>query len=130
MYRLGIDLVDVRRIERLIQRFGSVFLDRVFSLDEQSSLAGSGKGSGKNVAVSLAARFAAKEAVFKASSGDFGHGTFRWKSVEILRNPSGRPFLRFDDALAPFLGQDFWDISMTHEYPYAQAIVMRCLKGK
>jgi holo-[acyl-carrier protein] synthase len=125
MYRLGIDLVDVRRIERLIQRFGAVFLNRVFSLDEQSSLA----GSGKNIAVSLGARFAAKEAVFKASSGDFGPKTFRWKSVEILKNPSGRPFLRFDKALEPFLGQDLWDISMTHEYPYAQAIVIRCLRG-
>ncbi|MBI1850698.1 MAG: holo-ACP synthase [Planctomycetes bacterium] len=80
---VGIDLVDIVRVERLLARYGPRFVDRVFTVDEARYCA-----SRSRPAVHFAARFAAKEAVLKALGTGFGLGA-ELREVEVLRGSSG-----------------------------------------
>jgi len=81
---VGVDLVEVARLQRAEARWGRVFLERVFTPRE---LADAGGGAARSQR--LAVRFAAKEAVFKALGT--GRPALGWRDVEIVRETSGRP---------------------------------------
>lgn len=107
----GVDIVEIKRLERAVKRWGDVFLERVFT---EKEIAYSKK---KHYPLQhLAARFAAKEAVFKA----FGtRPALNFKDIEIFNDPYGRPCCRVKNKLEPV----FLSISHTHEYAVASAII-------
>lgn len=86
---IGIDLVDIRRIERLIQRFGDPFLQKIFTKEERAYASASPHPS-----QAYANRFAAKEAASKALGTGMREG-IGWQDIEIIRAPTGAPSLHF-----------------------------------
>jgi len=90
----GIDVVEIERIQQAIDRYGQRFLNRVFSPDEQAYCLRK-----RNAAESLAARFAAKEAAAKALGTGISRGV-SWLEIEVVRELSGRPTLRFHGRAA------------------------------
>lgn len=115
---LGIDVVDVDRFRGLLARRPGL-ADRLFTAGEQAYAARQ-----LDPAPSLAARFAAKEAVMKALG--VGLGAFRFTDVEVLRQASGQPLLELRDAaarLADEQGVGKWLISLSHTSSIAEAVV-------
>jgi holo-[acyl-carrier protein] synthase len=113
----GIDLVDLERFERTIQRQGERFLQRIFTPRELALFS--------DHTESLAARFAAKEAVAKALG--CGIGAIRWQDIEILRDEHNAPSLTLYAAalqLAEELGLDTWSISLSHTHRQAVALAV------
>jgi len=117
---IGIDLVEVARIEASVRRYGAHFLDRVFTMDEQRYC-----GSKVNAGERYAARFAAKEAAMKALGTGWSQGV-TWRDLEVGRELSGRPTLLVHGAAqarAVQLGIRHWSLSLTHTPEYAMAQV-------
>ena len=117
MIRTGIDIVEVERIERALTRFGERFFDLIYTQQERVDAHG-------HVA-SLAARFAAKEAVSKALGT--GIGRVNWKDIEILHDDQQQPILRLHgqaEVLASSLNLTQWSISLSHTHSLAIAIAM------
>lgn len=113
----GADLVEVRRIVRLQERYGRRFTERVFTARELRDSSG--------CADSLAARWAAKEAVAKALGTGFGPIDHR--EVEVVRGEAGQPALCLwgaARALAEARGLTAWSISMAHDGGLALAFVV------
>lgn len=114
---LGIDLIEVYRIEAALDRWGDRFLTRIYTEAERMRY--------RDKPLSLAARFAAKEAVMKAlGTGVRGVG---WKDIEIMPDRRGKPFVRLYGrglARAQELGIQLWDISLTHTKDYSLASVV------
>ncbi|MBN9247563.1 holo-ACP synthase [Hyphomicrobium sp.] len=122
---IGNDLCDIRRIERTIERFGDRFLQRVFTAEERRKAF-----SRAHAARTFAKRFAAKEAASKALGTGFRHGV-HLKDIGVVNDPSGRPTLSLTGGagarLAKLIPEGFKariDITLTDEYPLAQAIVI------
>ncbi len=125
MIGLGSDVVDIRRIERALQRYGDRFLDRIFTPVERAR----SEGKVSRVA-SYAKRFAAKEACSKALGTGFRRGVF-WRDMGVVNLASGRPTMKLTGGAAARLaelmppGMDARiDITLTDEPPLAQAIVI------
>lgn len=117
----GIDLTEIDRIEHSIERFGGRFLDRVFTAGEQEYCLRK-----RRSAESFAARFAAKEAGAKALGTGISHGV-TWKEIEVVRERSGKPSLRFHGRaaeLAERLGVANTALSLTHTGQMAMASVV------
>ncbi len=122
---IGSDIIDIRRIERTIERFGARFLDRVFTETERR------KSDGRaNRAASYAKRFAAKEACSKALGTGFRRGVF-WRDLGVVNLPSGKPTLALTggalDRLAEITPSGMTaqiDLTITDDHPQAQAIVI------
>ena len=117
----GIDLVEVARIARLVDEHGQRFLDRCFTAHEQQCAQDT-----KRRNEHLAARFAAKEAVFKALGTGWSGGV-AWTDVEVVRLPSGQPSLKVTGRAAEIaaqLGIREWHISITHTDAHAMASVI------
>jgi len=115
--RSGVDLIELERIEGIIRRYGSRFLERVFTPRELAEV-------GENTA-SLAVRFAAKEAVAKALGT--GIGDVGWQEIEVLRGPARQPNLSLSGraaSLAVELGLVTWSLSLTHNQSQAIALVV------
>jgi holo-[acyl-carrier protein] synthase len=111
-----VDLVEVSRIEKTIARFGRRFLERVFT-PQELQLANSR-------ASSLAARFAAKEAVSKALGT--GIGSIGWQEIEVLQGTQGQPVLHLHGSAAlraAELGLREWALSLSHTQDQAIAVV-------
>lgn len=122
---LGSDLVDIRRIERMIARFGGRFLDRIFTEAERRKC-----DRRANPAASYARRFAAKEACAKALGTGFRRGVF-WRDLGVVNLPSGRPTMRLTGGALRQLAEITptgmtarLDITLTDEPPIAQAVVI------
>jgi holo-[acyl-carrier protein] synthase len=122
---LGNDIIDIRRVERTIERYGERFLSRVFTEIERRK---SDNRAGR--AASYAKRFAAKEACAKALGTGFRQGVF-WRDVGVVNLPSGRPTLQLTGGAARALEQLTpeghevrIDLSITDDFPTAQAIVI------
>src|SRR5580765_5238706 len=90
----GIDLVEIRRIQQSLERYGQRFLNRVYTSAEQAYCLRK-----RNAAESLAARFAAKEAGAKALGTGMSRGV-TWLEIEVVRAPGARPALRFHGRAA------------------------------
>ena len=95
----GTDLIDIRRIERALARFGHRFAERVLVDDEYQRFC-----THRKPAHYLAKRFAAKEAFSKAM-GTGIHFPVNWHNVSVANERSGRPYLKFSEALAALLKQ-------------------------
>jgi len=117
----GIDVVEVGRIHDSIERFGQRFLDRIFTGAEQAYCR-----RRRRSAESLAARFAAKEAGAKALGTGISRGV-NWLEIEVIREPGGRPALRFHGRaaeIAASLGVAHAALSLTHTADLALASVV------
>lgn len=115
--RVGVDMIEVARIQRAASRHGERFFKRFFT-DRERELC-------QDQPRRLAARLAAKEAVAKAIGT--GIGDIRWVEIEILHDGRGRPVLHLHgDAarLATELGLTAWDISLSHTEENAIAFVV------
>lgn len=113
----GVDLIEIERLEGTIQRYGDRFLKRVFTQQELDE-------AGQSMA-SLAARFAAKEAVAKALGT--GIGTVAWQEIEVLRGEARQPVLHLHgeaSRLAARLGLQDWSLSLSHTHTHAIAMVV------
>ena len=117
----GIDMVEIERIQHSMDRYGSRFLNRVFTAGEQAYCLRK-----RNAAESFAARFAAKEAGAKALGTGMSHGVY-WLEIEVVREPSGRPTLHFHGRAAEIaarLGCARAALSVTHTAELATASVV------
>ena len=122
---LGNDIIDIRRIERTLARFGDRFLDRVFTPVERAK-----SDRRAQRAASYAKRFAAKEACSKALGTGFRRGVF-WRDMGVVNLPSGRPTLKLTGGAAEQLAritpegyEARIDLTLTDDFPQAQAIVI------
>jgi holo-[acyl-carrier protein] synthase len=114
---VGVDLVEVRRIAALVERHGERFTGRVFTPGEVADCDGR--------AESLAARWAAKEAVAKALGT--GIGAVGWHEIEVLRGEGGCPAVLLHGraaALAADRGLARWALSLAHDGGLALAFVV------
>ena len=117
----GIDIAEVPRIADSIEKFGDRFLNRVFTDGERSYC-----DSKANRHERYAARFAAKEAAMKAIGTGWNHGV-RWRDIEVVRMPGGRPTIQFHGKAAEFaakLGAVHVALSLTHTREHAMAQVI------
>ena len=115
----GIDLVDVERIEDMLDRHGTRFIDRCFTVREQMYCEKSTAARSQR----YAARFAAKEAVFKAIGTGLVDG-MAFSQIEVLRAPDGEPSLELQGRVAEVAqreGIDRWLLSLSHIKLYATA---------
>src|ERR1700733_4447922 len=116
----GIDIIEIDRVARSIERFGDRFLHRIFTSGEIAYCSRK-----KNAAESYAGRFAAKEAGAKALGTGIQHGV-TWKELEVRRQPGSRPTLHFSGrarAIAGQLGVTHVSLSLTHTATLAMATV-------
>ena len=114
-------MVEIRRIEHAVDRYGGRFLDRVFTQREQAYCLRK-----RNSGESFAARFAAKEAGAKALGTGISYGV-SWLEIEVVREPSGRPTLEFHGRAAQIasrLGAVHAALSITHTAELAMASVV------
>jgi holo-[acyl-carrier protein] synthase len=122
---IGTDLCDIRRIERTLERFGERFLDRIYTdLERSRCLARA------NPPAHFAQRYAAKEACSKALGTGFRQGVF-WRDMGVDNLRSGKPFLTLTggalerlQSLTPEGKTAQVDLTLTDEYPMAQAVVI------
>jgi holo-[acyl-carrier protein] synthase len=122
---LGSDSVDIRRIERTIERYGERFLNRIFTDVERA------KSDRRRLrAASYAKRFAAKEACSKALGTGLHQGV-AWRDMGVVNLPSGKPTMRLTGGAAERLAtitppghRAQIDITITDDFPIAQAIVI------
>jgi holo-[acyl-carrier protein] synthase len=122
---LGNDLIDIRRIEETLERFGERFTYRVFTeIERQKS------DRRANRAASYAKRFAAKEACSKALGTGFRRGVF-WRDMGVINLASGRPTIHLTGGAAQQLQritpegfEARIDLTLTDDFPLAQAIVI------
>lgn len=122
---MGSDLIDIRRVEKSIERFGERFTHRCFTEIERAK-----SDRRQNLAASYAKRFAAKEACSKALGTGIAHGVF-WKDMGVVNLPGGRPTMVLTNGAAERLAsmmpaghEAVIHITITDEYPYAQAFVV------
>jgi holo-[acyl-carrier protein] synthase len=107
----GIDLTEIARIQRAVDRYGRRFLDRVYLPAEQAYCLRK-----RNSTESFAARFAAKEAAAKAIGTGINYGV-SWLEIEVVREPGGRPALRFHGRAAEIAARQGVvraNLSLTH----------------
>lgn len=120
----GIDIIEVKRIEDSIKQHGEGFLTRVFT-EKEIEYCESKKA---NKFQSYAARFAAKEAVFKAISGAVSNKyEVNWQDIEILNDEAGRPYVNFSNKLQKLgLKNENIDVSLSHikEQAIASAVLI------
>lgn len=117
----GVDIVEVGRVAAAIERFGERFLKRIFTAAEVRYC-----DSKKNRAERYAARFAAKEAAFKALGTGWNQGV-AWREVEVGHAPGGRPTLCFTGTAAKHaerLGVKRASLSLSHTKQQAVAQVI------
>jgi holo-[acyl-carrier protein] synthase len=122
---LGSDLIDIRRVEKSIERFGDRFLNRIFTEVEKA------KSDRRNQrAASYAKRFAAKEACAKALGTGLNRGVY-WRDMGVVNLPGGKPTLKLTggalrrlEAITPPGHSAQIDLTITDDFPLAQAIVI------
>lgn len=122
---LGSDLIDIRRIEKTLERFGDRFTHRIFTEIERT------KSDRRHArAASYAKRFAAKEACSKALGTGFRKGVY-WRDMGVVNEPSGRPTMALTggasiqlETLIPDGHTPRIHITITDDFPWAQAFVI------
>lgn len=116
---LGIDIIEIARVKKSIDRFGDKFLDKIFTEGEISYC-----NAKFNKYQHYAARFAAKEAVYKALASGWKEG-LRWKDIEILNDTSGMPSVNPSGKLKSFLSTDAQlRISISHSDNYVTSVAI------
>ena len=118
---IGIDVIQNDRIANSLKRFGNRFLGRIYTEAETEYCSACARPE-----IHFAARFAAKEAAFKALGTGWSGGV-RWKDVEVHRLPSGQPELRLHGVAAEraaTLGATRFHVSLTHDHAVSAAVVI------
>ena len=117
VYSIGVDLIEIERIEKLLTRYGDKFLKRIFT-DIEIEYSSKKKDKG-----SYAARFAAKEAVFKATGLGLGKG-MTWRDVEVVNDLRGKPEVKLYGKTAELLAEKKIHISLSHSKDSSIAMVV------
>ena len=124
MIGMGSDLIDIRRIEKTLERFGERFTNRIYTELERTK-----SDKRMNRAASYAKRYAAKEAMSKALGTGFRKGVF-WRDMGVINLPSGKPTMALTGGAAKRLKEITpegmkaqIELTITDEPPMAQAIV-------
>ena len=122
---LGSDLIDIRRIERTLERHGARFTSRIFTEIEQAK-----SDRRHERAASYAKRFAAKEACAKALGTGMARGVF-WRDMGVVNLPGGKPTMQLTNGaaarlagLTPASHRAVVHLTITDDYPLAQAFVV------
>jgi holo-[acyl-carrier protein] synthase len=122
---LGSDIIDARRIGRVIDKYGERFLDRIYTPAERAKADGR-----KNRVETYAKRYAAKEACAKALGTGFRRGVF-WRDLGVVNLPGGKPTMKLTggalkrlETITPVGCKATIEVSLTDEGPTAQAIVI------
>jgi len=122
---IGSDICDIRRIEKVIARHGERFLDRIFTTTERARAE-----RRANAAATYAKRFAAKEACAKALGTGVRRGVF-FHDMGVVNLPGGKPTMQLTGgalarlrAITPKGCDVQIDLTITDEYPLAQAFVL------
>lgn len=121
---LGTDIVDIARVERLIEVGELAFLERWFTADERAYCSGKARP-----AAHYAARLAAKEAVVKALRWQWT-GPVPWPDIEIRHDPTGAPVVRLAGqirALATERAATGITVSLSHGQTHATAVAVACI---
>ena len=122
---IGNDLIDIRRVQKTLDRFGDRFVERIFTDIERK------KSEARRMrAASYAKRFAAKEACSKALGTGLSRGTY-WRDMGVVNLKSGKPTLILTggakahlDRLVPDNMVSQIDLNLSDDFPLAQAIVI------
>lgn len=124
----GSDLIDIRRVEKVLARHGQRFINRCFT-EEEIKKAERRRGAGTHIAT-YAKRFAAKEACSKALGTGFNQGVFM-RDMGVVNDPSGKPTLKLTggalkrlEALTPPGQKAVIHLTLTDEPPLAKAFVI------
>ena len=112
----GVDITEVRRLRQAVEKWGSAFLNRVFTKDELINA----RKRAASLYQHLAGRFAAKEAVFKA----FGEADLNWKDVEIINDLDGKPCCRILNGRGKNMDIHI-SISHVKSYAVANAVITK-----
>lgn len=122
---VGTDLCDIRRVEKTLKRFAGRFSQRVYSESERKDAEARARPAN-----AYAQRYAAKEACAKALGTGFSDGVF-WRDLVVENLPSGQPVMTLGggagkrlDAMTPAGMTARVDLSLSDEYPLAQAVVI------
>ncbi len=126
---IGSDLIDIRRIAKVIERHGERFLDRIFTEAERAKAERRAKNH-RMVVATYAKRFAAKEACSKALGTGIRRGVW-WRDMGVVNLPGGRPTMHLTggaldrlDSMIPSGMEARIDLSITDDWPLAQAFVV------
>ena len=122
---IGSDLIDIRRVEKTLERFPERFKNRIFTATERNK-----SDRRANRAASYAKRFAAKEACSKALGTGFRRGVF-WRDLGVVNLKSGKPTMALTggararlESLIPEGMAPQIDLTITDDFPLAQAVVI------
>ncbi|EKV31448.1 Holo-[acyl-carrier protein] synthase [Caenispirillum salinarum AK4] len=126
---LGNDLIDIRRIEKTLDRFGDRFIQRIYT-ETEIAKAERRRGAGKQYPGTYAKRYAAKEAASKALGTGFRRGVY-WRDLGVANLPSGQPTIvmtggaleRLKEMTPPGMEARI-NLTLTDEYPIAEAMVI------
>lgn len=125
---MGSDLIDIRRVEKTLNRFGDRFINRCFA-PEEIAKAERRRAAGTHIAT-YAKRFAAKEACSKALGTGFNHGIYM-RDIAVINDPNGKPTLRLSggalrylEKMTPTGTRAVINLTLTDEPPLAQAMVV------
>ena len=132
IFGIGVDQVDINRVRSLLEKSGSKFENRCFTVDE---ILYSKRFS--DPAKRLSARFAAKEACSKALGTGFRLGVY-WKNIEVVNEKSGKPSLKLTGGayerlkkLTPIGSTHNISLSITDDFPWAQAnVIIEVIKNE
>jgi len=126
---IGSDLIDIRRVEKVIERHGARFIDRIFTEAEQAKAERRAKAP-RSLIATYAKRFAAKEACAKALGTGIREGVW-WRDMGVVNLPGGRPTMRLTggalarlETLLPPGHEARIDLTITDDWPLAQAFVI------
>lgn len=126
---IGSDLIDIRRVEKVMERHGERFLDRIFTEAERAKAERRAKAQRSYVAT-YAKRFAAKEACSKALGTGMHKGVW-WRDMGVVNLPGGRPTMKLTggalarlESLIPAGYEAQIDLTITDDWPLAQAFVV------
>jgi holo-[acyl-carrier protein] synthase len=121
---IGIDIIEIDRIRESVEKHGDHFLKKVFTKKELDYCLNK-----SNKYQHLAARFAAKEAVYKALTTGW-HENLTWQSIEISNEPNGLPVVKLHGELNNFLSEEkSLRISMSHSRDYVACVAITYKKG-
>lgn len=115
---VGNDIIEVARIRNVLTRHPQRFLDRVFTITEQTYCLRK-----KDPVLHLAARFAAKEAVVKSVGTGFTQG-LSWLDIEIVNNSNGKPIVNFSPFAKKLFANTKIELSISHCHKYATAVAI------
>lgn len=117
IFSIGVDIVEIERIEKLLEKYSDKFMSRIFTEREIDYC------SRKKSRGSYAARFATKEAVFKATGYGLGKG-MTWKDVEVINDEKGKPEVHLFGKTAELLKDKSVYLSISHSRDAAIAMVV------